>query len=49
MEEGTVIQVPENYELPGETNEFVEMVTGLEFEQRLNFMRSAVVEMGAPQ
>jgi len=25
------------------------MVTDLDFEQRLNFMRSAVVEMGAPQ
>lgn len=47
MEEGSVIQVPESYELPQETNEFVEMIKGLDFEQRLNFSRSAVVEMGA--
>lgn len=47
MEEGSVIQVPDGYELPQETNEFVEMIQGLDFEQRLNFSRSAVVEMGA--
>lgn len=49
MEEGSVIQVPASYELPAETNEFTEMITGLDFEQRLNFSRSAVVEMGAKQ
>lgn len=47
MENGTIITVPENYELPSNTNEFVETVTQLEFEQRLNFTRSAVVAMGA--
>ncbi|MBE9019865.1 Orange carotenoid protein, partial [Chroococcidiopsidales cyanobacterium LEGE 13417] len=39
--------VPSDYEPPAETNEFVEQIKQLEFEQRLNFMRSAVVEMGA--
>lgn len=47
MDNGTVIQVPSDYELPSETKEFVDMVTQLDFEQRIDFMRSAVVEMGA--
>jgi hypothetical protein len=47
MEKGTVIQVPSDYELPSETQEFVASVKQLDFEQRINFMRSAVIEMGA--
>ena len=47
MDQGTVIQVPDDYELPSETKEFVDMVKQLDFEQRINFMRSAVVAMGA--
>ena len=47
MEDGRVIQVPSDYQLPEQTNEFVEQIKQLDFEQRLNFMRSAVVEMGA--
>lgn len=47
MEEGVIIQVPSDYELPAETKDFVDTVTKLDFEQRLNFMRSEVVEMGA--
>ena len=47
MDKGTVIQVPDDYELPSNTKEFVEMVTQLDFEQRINFMRSGVVAMGA--
>ena len=47
MEEGVIIQVPSDYQLPSETNEFVEQVKQLDFEQRINFMRSLVVEMGA--
>jgi len=46
MDKGTVIQVPDDYELPSNTKEFVEMVTQLDFEQRINFMRSGVVAMG---
>lgn len=42
MEAGTIIQVPSDYELPQETNKFVEMIGKLEFEQRVNFMLSAV-------
>lgn len=47
MEEGVIIQVPSDYQLPSETNEFVEQVKQLDFEQRINFMRSLVIEMGA--
>ncbi len=47
MDKGTVIQVPSDYELPAETNDFANMVKQLDFEQRIDFMRSAVVEMGA--
>ncbi len=47
MEKGTVIQVPDDYELPAETKDFAETIQKLDFEQRINFMRSAVVAMGA--
>jgi hypothetical protein len=47
MEQGSVIQVPDDYELPAETKSFTEKITSLDFEDRINFMRSAVVEMGA--
>lgn len=47
MEKGTVIQVPDNYELPAQTQEFTNQIKQLDFEQRINFMRSAVIEMGA--
>jgi hypothetical protein len=47
MDKGTIIQVPNDYELPSETKEFVDTIKQLDFEQRINFMRSAVVAMGA--
>lgn len=40
MEEGTIIQVPADYELPAETNEFTEQIKQLELEQRIGFMLS---------
>jgi hypothetical protein len=46
MEQGSIIQVPSDYELPSQTDNFVEMIKGLNFEQRINFTRSAVVAMG---
>lgn len=46
MEQGSIVQVPSNYKLPSETDEFVNQIKQLDFEQRINFMRSAVVEMG---
>jgi len=47
MEDGRVIPVPQDYQPPAETNDFVNQIKQLEFEQRINFMRSAVIEMGA--
>ena len=47
MDEGVIIQVPSDYQPPSNTQDFVNMVQKLEFEQRINFMRSAVIEMGA--
>ncbi|MBH8552983.1 Orange carotenoid protein [Nostocaceae cyanobacterium CENA357] len=46
MENGTIIQVPSDYQLPGETDQFTAMIKKLEFEQRINFMLSAVQAMG---
>ena len=46
MEDGTVIHLPSDYELPSETKDFVNSIQGLEFEQRIDFTRSAVFEMG---
>jgi hypothetical protein len=46
MDKGEIIQVPSDYQLPEETNEFVSQIKQLGFEERINFMRSAVIEMG---
>jgi Orange carotenoid protein, N-terminal len=42
IENGTIIGVPSDYQLPGETDEFVKLIKQLEFDQRLNFMLTAV-------
>ncbi|GFE69314.1 orange carotenoid protein N-terminal domain-containing protein [Chroococcus sp. FPU101] len=42
MEEGTVIQVPDDYKLPDQTQEFTDKIKQLDFQERINFMRSAV-------
>jgi Orange carotenoid protein, N-terminal len=47
MEESSIIGVPSDYKLPSETDNFVEQIKGLEFEERVNFMKSTVVAMGA--
>ncbi|MBD2523234.1 orange carotenoid protein N-terminal domain-containing protein [Nostoc sp. FACHB-133] len=46
MEDGSIIQVPSDYQLPDETDEFAALIKNLEFEQRINFMLSAVEAMG---
>jgi hypothetical protein len=43
MEEGTIIGMPSDYQLPEQTQEFVRAISGLEFEERINFTRSAVM------
>ncbi|MEH2407981.1 orange carotenoid protein N-terminal domain-containing protein [Nostoc sp.] len=46
MENGSIIQVPSDYQPPAETDEFVALIKKLEFEQRINFMLTAVQAMG---
>lgn len=46
MEDGSIVQMPEDYELPQETDQFTDQVKQLDFEQRINFMLSAVGSMG---
>lgn len=49
MEASTVVNVPDGYNLPEETNEFVEMIKKLDFEERINFTRNAIEPMGIKQ
>jgi hypothetical protein len=46
MEDGTIIPMPSDYKLPDETQDFVAQIQKLEFDQRIDFMRSVVIEMG---
>ncbi|MBD2169154.1 Orange carotenoid protein [Calothrix membranacea FACHB-236] len=46
IENGTIISVPSDYKLPNGTDEFTAQVKKLEFDQRLNFMLTAVQAMG---
>ena len=46
MEEGTIINLPENYELPSETQEFVNQIKGLNLEQRISVAMASVEQMG---
>ncbi|MEH2079440.1 MAG: orange carotenoid protein N-terminal domain-containing protein [Nostoc sp.] len=46
MDNGTIIQVPSDYQLPGETDEFVASIKKLEFEQRINFLLTVVQAFG---
>jgi Orange carotenoid protein, N-terminal len=42
MEKGSVIQVPPDYQLPSETDEFTAKIAKLNLEQRVTFMLSIV-------
>ncbi|MDZ8023669.1 MAG: orange carotenoid protein N-terminal domain-containing protein [Nostoc sp. SerVER01] len=42
IENGTIIGVPEDYQLPSETDEFIAQIKQLDFEQRISFLLSAV-------
>lgn len=46
MESGDIINVPDDYSLPEQTEEFVSQIKALDFEQRINFTRNAVTKMG---
>lgn len=47
MEKGEIVQVPSDYQLPAETEEFTNLIKQVDFEERINFMRSIVRDMGA--
>ena len=47
MDDGRIIQVPSDYQPPSETQGFIDKIKQLDFEKRINFMRSVVIEMGA--
>lgn len=42
IENGTIIGVPEDYQLPSETDEFTAQIKQLDFEQRISFLLSAI-------
>jgi hypothetical protein len=46
MEDGRII-APSEYEPPAETKDFVDQITSLDFEKRIDFTRSVAIEMGA--
>lgn len=46
MESGDIINVPDDYKLPEQTQEFANQIKELDFEERINFVRNAVVKMG---
>ena len=48
MESSEIINVPDDYSLPEQTRGFVEQLKALDFEQRINFTRNAVINMGLP-
>ncbi|PZO48067.1 MAG: hypothetical protein DCF14_18160 [Phormidesmis priestleyi] len=47
MENETIIQVPSDYQPPSEASEFSDLITQLDFEQRVEFMRQAGLGMGS--
>lgn len=46
MESGEIVNVPNDYQLPEHTQEFTQSIKSLDFEQRINFTRNAVSQMG---
>jgi len=46
METGEIVNVPDEYQLPESTQDFVNSIKQLDFEQRINFTRNAVSQMG---
>ncbi|MGJ3251005.1 MAG: orange carotenoid protein N-terminal domain-containing protein [Elainellaceae cyanobacterium] len=46
IENGTIIDVPSDYQAPSEANEFLNQFKNLDFEQQINFIRNAVTSLG---
>ena len=47
MEHGTIIPVPPDYELPQKGKDLLAQVEAMNFQQRIGFLRGAVLPMGA--
>lgn len=47
MESGTIIPVPPDYELPQEGKTLLGQIETMEFDQQIDFLRGAVLPMGA--
>ena len=47
MDEGTIIPVPSDYQLPEAGKALLGKVQGMDFQQQIDFLRGTVLEMGA--
>ena len=47
MENGTIIPVPPDYELPQEGKDLLAQIEAMNFQQQIDFLRGAVLPMGA--
>lgn len=47
MDNGTIIPMPPNYELPQEGKDLLAQIEAMDFQQQIDFLRGAVLPMGA--
>lgn len=47
MENGTIIPMPPNYELPQQGKDLLAQIESMEFNEQIDFLRGAVLPMGA--
>ncbi len=47
MENGTIIPMPPDYELPQEGKDLLAQIESMDFQQQIDFLRGAVLPMGA--
>jgi hypothetical protein len=47
MENGTIIPMPPDYELPQEGKDLLAQIEAMDFQQQIDFLRGAVLPMGA--
>ena len=45
MESGQIVNLPEDYSLPKQTYEFVEIIKKLDFEERIDFTRNVIASI----
>ncbi|MEG4327814.1 orange carotenoid protein N-terminal domain-containing protein, partial [Microcoleus sp. herbarium5] len=47
MDEGTIIPVPPDYQLPDAGKALLGKIEGMDFQQQIDFLRGTILEMGA--